>query len=276
MTDDTGPVFWLAEGDAPLLVSMPHIGTGLPQSIAERLTPLARQVSDTDWHVDRLYDFAAELGAHRLGATRSRYVIDLNRPPDDASLYPGQATTGLCPATDFDGVPLYQPGGQPDAAKVADRRQRYWQPYHDALADALARIVAKHGYALLYDAHSIRSRVPRLFDGELATLNIGTADGRSCDPVLERRVAGTCRNARAYSKSDTSPAPTARRQSMSTPSRWSWRSEPIWMNHRPTGSTKRGRQESARSCGTCSGSCWTGAPRLTADAAPIRERRPSR
>ena len=199
MTDDTGPVFWLAEGDAPLLVSMPHIGTGLPQSIAERLTPLARQVSDTDWHVDRLYDFAAELGAHRLGATRSRYVIDLNRPPDDASLYPGQATTGLCPATDFDGVPLYQPGGQPDAAEVADRRQRYWQPYHDALADALARIVAKHGYALLYDAHSIRSRVPRLFDGELATLNIGTADGRSCDPVLERRVAGTCRNARAYS-----------------------------------------------------------------------------
>ena len=199
MADDIGPVFWFAEGNAPLLVSMPHIGTGLPPGIADRLTPSARQLSDTDWHVDRLYDFVAELGASRLGATQSRYVIDLNRPPDDVSLYPGQATTGLCPATDFDGVPLYRPGEQPSAEEIADRRRRYWQPYHDALADGLARIVAKHGYALLYDAHSIRSRVPRLFDGELAELNIGTADGRSCDPALERRLADICRNASPYS-----------------------------------------------------------------------------
>ena len=199
MADDTGSAFWFAEGGTPLLVSMPHIGTVLPSAIADRLTPTARQLADTDWHVDLLYDFAAKLGAHRLGATHSRYVIDLNRPPDDTSLYPGQATTGLCPMTDFDGVPLYEPGEQPDAAEVADRRQRYWQPYHDALAGALSRIVAEHGYALLYDAHSIRSVVPRLFDGELAELNIGTADGNACADELERRITDICRNAVPYS-----------------------------------------------------------------------------
>jgi N-formylglutamate deformylase len=177
-------IYRFVQGSGPLLVSMPHVGTHLPEELAARMTPIARSVPDTDWHVDRLYDFLGTFGAATLAATHSRYVIDLNRPPDDTSLYPGANNTGLCPTSRFDEGPVYEAGSDPDAAEIGGRRAQYWQPYHDALVAALDTIHAEHGYALLFEAHSIRSAVPRFFEGRLPDINLGTAGGASADPEL--------------------------------------------------------------------------------------------
>ena len=176
----------------PLLLSMPHCGTHVPAPILERLTPVGQQLPDTDWHIDRLYDFADDLDATVVRANASRYVIDVNRDPEDRSLYPGQATTGLCPTVTFDGEPLYAPGDDPDSAEIDARRRDWFAPYHAALAAEIERLRARHGFALLYDCHSIRSVVPRLFAGRLPALNIGTNDGTSCAPVIERAVVCVC------------------------------------------------------------------------------------
>ncbi len=191
--------FIFRQGAGPLLVSMPHVGLHIPDDIAADMTPLARTVSDTDWHIDRLYDFLDDLGASAIAATHSRYVVDLNRSPDGASLYPGQATTGLCPTGTFDDEPLYRDGAAPGQAEIERRVARYWKPYHDKLEAELARLKAAHGYALLWDAHSIRSVVPRLFEGPLPDLNIGTANGASCDPDMARRVLQAAESAQGYS-----------------------------------------------------------------------------
>ena len=180
-------VFSFHEGTTPLLISVPHDGCHLPHAIRERMTPEALQLPDTDWHVAELYSFVRELGASLLVANYSRYVVDLNRPATDEALYAGQVATGLCPVQTFAGEDIYRTVA-PDSAEVAQRVTTYWQPYHDKIESALAAIRAKHGYALLWDAHSIASRVPRLFDGELHELNIGTHGGRSCDPSLEAAV----------------------------------------------------------------------------------------
>lgn len=182
------PVFQLHQGDAPLLVSLPHDGTAVPADIAARLAPASRRVPDTDWHVSRLYAFARELGASLIVPAYSRYVVDLNRPPDDASLYPGQNTTGLCPHLRFDGQPVYAPGQEPGHDEVAERLVRYWQPYHQALAAELARLHARHGRVLLWEGHSIRSVVPFLFQGRLPDLNLGTAGGASVLPATRARL----------------------------------------------------------------------------------------
>jgi N-formylglutamate deformylase len=159
---------------------MPHTGTFLPESLKKRLAPVALDLPDTDWHLERLYDFLEELGASVLVATHSRYVVDLNRPPDNANLYPGQDTTALVPIDTFHKEPLYRPGDEPDGGEIAERVERYWKPYHAKLAQTLAELKAKHGYALLWDAHSIFSVLPRFFQGTLTDLNLGTAEGRSC------------------------------------------------------------------------------------------------
>lgn len=190
--------FRLQKGTAPLLLSIPHVGTGVPKSVQERLAPEAQGLPDTDWHLDQLYDFAEGLGVSILQAVQSRYVIDLNRPPDDESLYPGQATTGLCPTIRFDGVPLYRPGRGPDRAEIDERVETVWKPYHAALWGELERIKAQHGYALLYDAHSIRSEVPRLFDGVLPDLNLGSNGGTTAAPELKDRIAEICRTAEGF------------------------------------------------------------------------------
>jgi N-formylglutamate deformylase len=190
-------VFRLRHGTAPLLVSMPHVGTWLPEAIAARLTPIARTVPDTDWHLDRLYDFLDDMGASVLVATHSRYVVDLNRPEDDASLYPGQDTTGLIPLDTFAREPLYA-GAPPDAAERADRVARYWRPYHGALQATLAALRARHGVAVLWDAHSIRSEVPRFFSGKLPDLNLGTAGGASCAAGIEQALAQAAAAADGY------------------------------------------------------------------------------
>ncbi len=180
--------FTLHRGTAPLLVSVPHDGTEVPAAIAARLTPEARRVPDTDWHVARLYDFARGLGASILVPRFSRYVIDLNRGEDDVSLYPGQNTTGLCPVVRFSGDPVYLEGQAPSEDEVRARVQTYWHPYHAALRDELARLHAVHGRVVLWEAHSIRGEVPFLFEGRLPDLNLGTAGGTSCSPARQARL----------------------------------------------------------------------------------------
>jgi N-formylglutamate deformylase len=176
-------VFARASGSTPLVVSFPHVGTELPGDIAATLTEDGRRVADTDWHVDQLYSFVRDTGSAWLRARYSRYVIDLNRPPDDTTLYPGQTTTGLCPDVTFDGRAIY--AGEAPAGKAVDRRrEQYWRPYHAALAELIDAARQRHGYAVLLDAHSIRSVVPRLFAGRLPDVNVGTNDGRSCASAL--------------------------------------------------------------------------------------------
>ncbi|HEX5755810.1 MAG TPA: N-formylglutamate deformylase [Arenimonas sp.] len=178
----------LHRGSAPLLISLPHDGTGLPPELSARLVPAARSAPDTDWFVSRLYDFARELGASILVPHYSRYVIDLNRPPDDVSLYPGQNTTGLCTTVMFTGEPLYLDGQQPSPEEITQRIERYWRPYHQTLQDELARLRAEHGRAVLWEGHSIRGRMPFLFEGQLPEINLGTAAGASCSPALQTRL----------------------------------------------------------------------------------------
>ena len=174
----------LFAGSAPLLVSVPHAGTALPPALRERLVPRAADVEDTDWHLDRLYAFAHELGASLIVPTYSRYVIDLNRPPEDTPMYPGVNNTGLVPTCFFTGDALYRDGQAPGAPETAARVETYWRPYHDAVAAELARLRALHGHAVLFDAHSIKSELPWLFEGRLPHLNLGTANGSSCAASL--------------------------------------------------------------------------------------------
>ncbi len=179
------------EGDSPLILSVPHAGTFIPAAIRDRLNNRGREIADTDWHVDRLYEGLVP-GATIIKANFHRYVIDANRGGEDASLYPGQNTTGLCPLTDFDGEPIWREEQAPTADDVDQRREEFHHPYHAALEAAIARIRTAHGRAILYDCHSIRSAIPYLFEGELPALNIGTNDSNSCSPILEQLVANAC------------------------------------------------------------------------------------
>lgn len=190
---------WLQihRGSAPLVVSFPHTGTEIPPDLEARFLSPWRARLDTDWWVDRLYDFARDLGATTVRTTLSRGVIDVNRDPSGASLYPGQATTALCPTTTFDGDPLYPTGAEPDDVEIARRRRQWFEPYHAAIEAELARLKASHGRVVLYDAHAIRSRAPRLFEGELPQFNIGTNSGAACAPELTAAIEVICDSAQA-------------------------------------------------------------------------------
>ena len=185
---------WLVveRGEAPLVLSVPHAGQRLPDAIESRVVSgwLARK--DTDWYVDELYSFAREAGATVVRTLVSRTTIDVNRDPEGRSLYPGQATTELCPTTTFDGEPLYREGEGPDEREIATRRLRYYAPYHSAIGNEIARLRRKHGKLVLYDAHSIRSVVPRLFEGTLPVFNLGTNTGQSCAPELRQTLGEIC------------------------------------------------------------------------------------
>ena len=180
---------WLTvqRGTAPLIVAFPHGGIDLADCLFGSQW-LARR--DADWWIEDVYGFARDLGATLVGTRVSRSVIDVNRDPSGASLYPGMATTGLCPETSFDGEPLIPT--PLDEAEIARRHETWHAPYHAALRTEMGRLRSVHPQVVVYDAHSIRSRVPRLFDGELPLFNIGTNDGRSCAPELERAVAAVC------------------------------------------------------------------------------------
>ncbi len=167
------------QGDTPILVSVPHAGTHIPADIAETMTVAALRVEDTDWFADELYDVAPALGIGLLAATHSRYVVDLNRDPGNVSLYPGKSVTELVPTTTFAHEPVYIDGGTPDATEIARRVARYWRPYHALLECEIARLLAKFGTVVLWDGHTIRSIVPRFFDGQLTDMNFGSAKGKA-------------------------------------------------------------------------------------------------
>ena len=178
----------IARGETPLVISAPHVGTYVPAAILARLTPEAAELADTDWHVERLYEFALDMGATMIAATHSRLVVDLNRDPSGKPLYPGASNTELCPLGTFADGPVYRDGAAPDAEEITARIDAVWRPYHAALALELARVRDRFGVAILWDAHSIVSRAPRFFAGTLPDFNLGSADGASCDPGLAARV----------------------------------------------------------------------------------------
>jgi N-formylglutamate deformylase len=184
--------FMLDPGNSPLLISMPHNSSTIPHTLAERMHPYAQSAPDTDWLLNRLYDFASTVGYSVLRPAFSRYVIDLNRAEDDHNLYPGADTTGLCPTTCFDRRPIYLPHSDPSPEEIAQRVQTYWRPYHEALQQEVERLRSKFKHILVFDAHSIASVVPRFFEGILPDLNLGTANGESCDPQLFEKVMQVC------------------------------------------------------------------------------------
>jgi len=183
---------FVTRGASPLIVSFPHVGTDVPDDIAARMTPEALRLDDTDFAQPALYDFTDELEATTVTARWSRLVIDVNRPPDNTPLYPGQWGAGLVPTETFLGEAVYL-GAAPDAAEIAARRDRFWRPYHEALKAAIEAAVAAHGFALLWDAHSISAVVPRLFEGTLPDLNMGTAGGAACGEEARAAAFGVCR-----------------------------------------------------------------------------------
>jgi len=188
----------IRSGSSPVILAFPHVGTHVPDDVAARLNDEGLLLRDTDWHVDRLYDGLLP-GATMVRATFHRYVIDANRDPSGASLYPGQNTTGLVPLTNFDDNPIWKPGAEPDADEIARRLVAIHAPYHAALSAEIGRVRALHGVAILYDCHSIRSVCPFLFDGRLPDFNIGTNDGTTCAPALEAAVTEACAAADGHS-----------------------------------------------------------------------------
>lgn len=186
-------------GSLPLLISVPHAGKLVPDELQPKLTQIARSLPDTDWYVDQLYGFAEQMGASIIRATYSRYVVDLNRSPESASLYPNAPTSRVCPTHTFAGEALYREGTQPDDAEIADRLERYWHPYHQCIAEEIWRIRSDHGSALLWDAHSIASRMPTLFEGELPAFNFGTRDDSSCPRAIGEALLRTIQSDGRYS-----------------------------------------------------------------------------
>ena len=192
--------YTLHRGTAPLLISLPHDGSAIPDAISARMLPAAQRSVDTDWHVGRLYQPLADaLGASVLRPVASRYVIDLNRPADGQALYPGRRETGLVSTIGFDGQPLYRDGAEPSADEIQRRVNEFWRPYHDALSQELDHLLAEHGRVVLWEGHSIRSRVPMLFEGQLPDFNLGTADGASCTPALQAKLQSILEGQSRYS-----------------------------------------------------------------------------
>jgi N-formylglutamate deformylase len=197
---DRDDIFTLHRGRTPLLVSMPHVGTVIPDELRPRVVERALAVEDTDWHLEPLYDFVRDMGVSVIVPRHSRYVIDLNRPPENAPMYPGVNNTELCPTRFFTGDALYRADAQPGPDEIERRRDRYWRPYHLALDAELARLEALHGHSVLFDAHSIKSELPWLFEGRLPDLNLGTANGTSCAPSLRAALARVLESQSTYTQ----------------------------------------------------------------------------
>ncbi len=192
--------FRLSLGNSPVLISLPHVGTELTPDLQARLVPQALHVPDTDWHLEALYAFTKELGVSMLVPRYSRYLIDLNRPPENVPMYPGANNTELCPTRAFTGEPLYREGQAPSAAEIERRIRDVWRPYHQALAGELARLRQLHGHAILFDGHSIKGELPWLFEGSLPDLNLGTASGASCAAGLREQLTQVLSSQTRYSQ----------------------------------------------------------------------------
>jgi formiminoglutamase len=180
------------KGDQPIIISIPHAGQRLLASQNEDLIDPRAALDDTDHFVDRLYDFAFDMGISLIRSDMSRLVIDLNRDPEGVSLYPGRSTTGLVPTTDFKGLILYHEGKEPDNLEIRQRLIDYYHPYHEAIRQEINRLRIKFGRVILYDAHSVRSVLPWLFEGGLPLFNIGTNAGSTCSPALTEAVIKVC------------------------------------------------------------------------------------
>ena len=189
--------FIVEHGMSPVILAMPHVGTGIPGEIRDRLNDNGRLIADTDWHIERLYEGLLP-GATTVQATFHRYVIDANRDPSGVSLYPGQNTTTLIPTSDFDNKPIWRAGEEPGKDDIAARIAAFHRPYHEAIEGEIARVKAMHGIAVLFDCHSIRSRIPFLFEGVLPDFNIGTNEGATCAPEVEAALAETAADAEGY------------------------------------------------------------------------------
>ena len=183
-------IYTLHEGRTPLLISFPHVGIQIPADHQQRYTARALEVEDTDWFLDQLYAFAGDIGATLIVPAHSRYFIDLNRPSENTPMYAGQNNTELCPTRHFTGDAIYRAGQAPDANEIKRRVATHWRPYHDALQAQLSRLRSAHGHAVLFDAHSIKSELPWLFDGTLPHMNLGTVGGSSCAAPLRDALAG--------------------------------------------------------------------------------------
>ncbi|WP_027288769.1 N-formylglutamate deformylase [Rhodovibrio salinarum] len=192
-------VYKAVEGTGPLVVSMPHAGALTPEEVAERMTDAGRAAADTDWHVNRLYEFLDELEVPHIRSIYSRYVCDLNRPPDGSPLYDGQGASELVPTRTFDGAAIYQDDCEPGEDEIRSRWRDYWQPYHLALANLMLQAKDRYGVVVLLEAHTTRSQIPGLFDGTLPDFNLGTRDGASCAPDLRDRVVAAVQQAEGYS-----------------------------------------------------------------------------
>ena len=190
-------VFSVLKGSSPIILTQPHGGTFVPAEICNKLNHTGKALADTDWHIHQLYDGLVD-NVTVVQSHIHRYVIDANRDPDDTSLYPGQNTTSLCPLTDFEGNPIYKSDQQPSADEIKQRQITYHQPYHDALKAEIERIKRLHGYVILYDCHSIRSKIPFLFEGILPDFNIGTYNNRSCSQNIEMTVEDICSKAQGF------------------------------------------------------------------------------
>ncbi len=187
----------ITRGGGTVILSLPHAGTDLPENVADALNDRGRALADTDWHIHQLY-YGLVTDVTYLRTSIHRYAVDVNRDPGGESLYPGRNTTGLCPLTDFNGAPIYRPNREPGPDEIEARREAYHAPYHVALSNEIGRVKALHGFAILYDCHSIRSRIPYLFDGVLPDFNIGTNLGTTCAPEIESAVAERCATAEGY------------------------------------------------------------------------------
>ncbi|MDC0659911.1 N-formylglutamate deformylase [Leisingera sp. SS27] len=187
----------VTQGASPLVLGLPHTGTDVPPEVWECLNETGRALADTDWHIHDLYSRLVE-DITTVRTPIHRYVIDVNRDPAGLSLYPGQNTTTLVPLTDFDGLPIWQEGKEPDEAEITRRRDAYHAPYHAALMAELERVKAIHGFAILYDCHSIRGDIPFLFEGRLPDFNVGTNMGETCDAAIEALTVAHCEAAEGY------------------------------------------------------------------------------
>jgi N-formylglutamate deformylase len=182
-------IYEFTSGNSPVIISMPHSGTVLAETMHDRMTSQGKALIDTDWHIPMLYEFAREMGVSTIRANYSRYVVDLNRPVGGGALYAGQSETQICPTSTFMDHKLYVTGQEPSEQEIANRVENYWVPYHQRLKSEIEKIKKQHGYALLWDAHSIQSKLPRFFEGALPNLNLGTASGASCDPLLRQQLS---------------------------------------------------------------------------------------
>lgn len=189
--------------EVPILLSVPHCGTEFPDELREAYEPnLMRSPDDTDWFVDKLYDFAPAMGMIMITARYSRWVIDLNRDPQSKPLYSdGRIITGLCPVTTFLGEPLYRDQRKEISGDEINRRvNEYYVPYHSKVQDILTDLKSRFGSVLLWDCHSIRQVVPTISKEKFPDLILGDADGTSASPGIIETILSTLDHSRYHVK----------------------------------------------------------------------------